>query len=105
MKCGECNYKEIIAGTGMQKCKLTEETRLPLDACNCEDRRALRDREAEISYNKEFILNSIDALKERIVEDTTTIIDPQHIINILTDASKDSGMKIAEAIEYLEDFV
>lgn len=107
MKCGECNYGEVIAGLGPEhdgsiKCKLTGEEHINIFECNCDFTRTRRDKEAELLREKAAAIEALEALTNNI---TKPSIDVQHVIDILTDTAKETGVKITEAIEYLEDFV
>lgn len=104
MNCGKCNFSEIVPGTGMQRCALTQEIRLPADECNCEDYRSVKYREIEVAANKELTLKNLEKLHNRLSTDAHRV-DPQYIMSILTDTTKEASIKITEAIEYLEDFV
>jgi hypothetical protein len=46
--------------------------------------------------------DALEALKNHIAK---PVADPQCVIDILTNTAKEAGVKIAEAIEYLEEFL
>ena len=107
MKCGECNYGEVITGQGPEhdgsiKYKLTGEEHINIFECNCDFTRTRRDKEAKLLKEKADAIDTLEALKNQI---TKPSVDAQHVIDILTDTAKEAGVKITEAIEYLEDFV
>ena len=104
MNCGKCSFAEILPGTGMLKCRLTGEAKLSADECNTDDLRSLKERELEVASNRANITNNLEALRNRLAS-TSRRVDPKHVIAILTDATKEAGEKITEAIEYLEDFI
>jgi hypothetical protein len=103
MKCGKCNFSEIVPGTGMLKCQLTEEVRLGVDECNCDDIRSLRVREIEVAENKEAIKTNLNTLRDKLVASSTRV-DIKKILNILNDTTKEADVRIAEVIEYLNTF-
>ena len=105
MKCNECNYANgYIDGSDIKKvqCDITDEVHVEAFECNCEYSRLLRDKEARIMNDKAVAEETLMALRNKI---SKPIVNPQRVIDILTDTTKEAGTKITEAIEYLEDFV
>ena len=107
MKCGECNYGEVISGQGPEhdgsiKCKLSGEEHINIFECNRPITRFRRDKEARLLKEKADAIDAIEALKHSI---TKPSVDIRHVIDILTDTTKEAGVKITAAIEYLEEFV
>ena len=107
MKCKNCNYGEEILGVdpehdGGIKCKLTEEEHIGDFDCNCEYTRTRRDKEARLLADKDSATQFLEELKNAL---TKPVVDVGHVINILTDTSKEPDDKIIEAVKYLEDFM
>jgi hypothetical protein len=107
MKCGECNYGEVVSEQGPEhdgsiKCKLTGEEHINIFECNCPITRFRRDKEARLLREKANAIEALEALKHQV---SKPMLDARHVIDILTDTTKEAGVKITAAIEYLEDFV
>lgn len=107
MKCGECNYGEAISDVGPEhngsiKCKLSGEEHINIFECNRNFTRTRRDKEARLLREKAKVIDTLEELSGQI---NSPRVDPQYVIDILTDTNKEASVKIAEAIEYLEEYL
>ena len=97
MKCNKCDYAaDYIDDSEVDKkqCDITDEVHEAEFECNCEIQRNMYDKRNRLIMEYENI--KAQAVKK---------VDPKRVIDILTDTAKESSVKIAEAIEYLEEFV
>jgi hypothetical protein len=103
MKCGECNFKEVIGDTGVLKCLLTEEEHEVDSECSCERIRTRRENEARLLAEKEDAAVALAKLRDRIAK---PIPDVEHIYDMLKEIKEEvDSVKLEELIQYIEEFI
>lgn len=100
MICRNCRFSS--QGVVLQVCALTGREHPADNPCDCEYVRVRREKEIKLKEAGSKVSSDLERLLNKI---SKPVVDPHHLMSILTDTSIDSANKITAAIEYLEDFV